>query len=64
MLEFINWFFSFFANFVDMLSRLVIVDTVTLGMLMVSAMIMVVVGRFLVGAWKNKTVGGSDDGEC
>lgn len=63
MLDFVNWFFSFFGNFVNMLVQLPIVNGATLGVLICSACIFLVVGRFLIGYWKNKTVGGGSDDE-
>lgn len=56
MLEFLNWFFTFFASFIDCLSRFMITGTVSLGLLIVSGMIFLVVGRFLVGYWKRRSM--------
>lgn len=56
MLEFLNWFFTFFASFIDCISRFIITGSVSLGMLAVSAMLFLVVGRFLIGYWKRKSM--------
>lgn len=61
MLDFVNWFFTFFGSFVSMLSRLVVSEGVSIGLLFVSVMVFLMVGRFLVGYWKNKSIGSDDD---
>lgn len=61
MLDFVNWFFSFFGNFVNLIISLPVLADVSLGVLIVSVAIFLIVGRFLVGYWKDKSVGGSDD---
>lgn len=58
MLDFVNWFFSFMASFVDFLTRCQVVGDVSLGMLLCSAALFLIVGRFLVGYWKDKSIGG------
>lgn len=64
MLDFLNWFFSFFLSFIDCLSRFTITGTVSLGILIVSAMLFLIVGRFLIGYWRRKSIddGGDNDG--
>lgn len=49
MLEFLNWFFAFFINFVDCLSRFPVQGELSLSQLIVSGMIFLVVGRYLIG---------------
>lgn len=61
MLEFVNWFFSFFANFVDLLISLPVLADVPLGVLICSVCIFLIVGRFLLGYWKDKSLGGGSD---
>lgn len=56
MLDFINWFFTFFAAFIDCLGRFVITGSVTFGMLVVSAMLFLLIGRFLVGYWRRRSM--------
>ena len=61
MLDFVNWFFSFFGNFVNLIINLPVLADVSLGVLIVSVAIFLIVGRFLVGYWKDKSFGGSND---
>ncbi len=56
MLDFLNWFFTFFGSFIDCLSRFLITGSVSLGMLVVSAMLFLVIGRFLIGYWKRRSM--------
>lgn len=61
MLDFVNWFFSFFGNFVDLIVNLPVLADVSLGVFIVSVAIFLIVGRFLIGYWKDKSLGGADD---
>lgn len=61
MLDFVNWFFAFFANFVDLIVNLPVLADVSLGVLIISVAIFLIVGRFLIGYWKERSLGGADD---
>lgn len=62
MLSFFNWFFDFFRDFVAELFAIPLDSGFTIGVYIASVLIVLMVGRFLVGYWRDKTysVGGDD----
>lgn len=64
MIDFINYFFSFFGSFVSMLFNRFIygsgLSSFSLGNAFAGALILSYIIRFFIGGWFSKTFGGDD----
>lgn len=63
MLDFVNYFFSLFAEFVSMLFRLEIADGLSVGNILVATAMLLLILSFLYRTWIDTTFGGSDGDE-
>lgn len=64
MLEFLNWFFSFFGDFVSMLvNEFEVAAGVSIGKLLIGCLLLAYVIRFLIGGWINGTFSTKEGGD-
>ena len=63
MLDFLNYFFSLFGEFVAMLFELEIAGGLSVGNFLVAAAMLLLILSFLYRTWIDTTFGGSDGEE-